>query len=132
MKRLLLCLLALFLVACGGGDDSTGPSTALKAGVYDYSAQIPFFKSDGSLGTSSYSGTLTLTYATADSIAGTFQVTGYRSDTRLGFKNADAYVLYAFTTPSTGTIAHRIRPDLGCTAGKVPITVNGTCTLVAR
>jgi hypothetical protein len=129
MKRFLLVLFAS-LLGCGG--DSTAPPPALAVGVYDYTATVPFFKSDGSLGTSSYSGTLTLTYAAADSIAGTFQASGLRTDTGLGFRNGDAYVLYGFSSTFTATLAHRIRPDLGCTVKFVGPDPNGTCTLVAR
>lgn len=133
MKRLLSLLGLVMLASACGGSGSTDPGTqALTVGVYNYSASVPFFKSDGSLGTSNFSGTLTLTSVTAASIAGTFQVTGYRSDTSLGGKNGDAYLLYGYTSAFTSTLAHRIRPDMGCTVRYVGPDPDGTCTLSAR
>lgn len=131
MKRTWQLTIALAVVACGGSSDSTGP-TSLKVGVYNYAGNAPFLKSDGSVGTTSFSGTLTLTYATSDSIAGTFQVARMRSDTKLGFRNGDAYVLYGFETGSGAAIVHRIKPDLGCTVKYVGSGPDGTCTLSAH
>ena len=125
-------MLVIVASACGGSG-STDPGTqALTVGVYNYSASVPFFKGDGSPGTSSYSGTLTLSSVTATSIAGTFQVAGYRSDTSLGGKNGDAYVLYGYTSAFMSTLSHRIRPDRGCMVRYVGPDPDGTCTLSAR
>jgi hypothetical protein len=135
MKWLAAIGCALSLSACS---NSTAPQ-ALTVGAYSYTSSLPFFKSDGSLGTSHFVGTLTLGYVSKDSIAGTWQVAGtefnttsFRSDSGLGFKNADAYVLDAFTTPDRLTIAHRIRPDLGCTAKYIGPDPYGTCTLTKQ
>lgn len=128
MRWLAAVACAMTLSACS---NSTAPS-ALTVGTYSYSSSIPFLKSDGSLGSQSFSGTLTLTYVAADSIAGAFQVSGFQSATTLGFKNKDAYLLYNKTAAGNSLIGHRIRPDLGCTAQFIPSSVTGTCTLTKQ
>jgi hypothetical protein len=97
-----MVLAVLALSSCG---DSTGPSSrTLSVGRYRYEAYG-----------GEYSGTLTLTYATADSVAGTWDVRDrqgrsmYQSAIGLGFYNVDAYVLYAKGAVATSlTYAHRI------------------------
>lgn len=125
----LAVVLGMFVIGCSG---TTDPASKLSIGTYSYSASVPFFKSDGSLGTSTFAGTLTLTYVSADSIAGTFQANNLKPATALGFKNQDAYLLYAYTTPWVDVVAHRIRPDLGCTAKYVGNDPTGTCTLTRQ
>lgn len=135
MKRFVIVVAAYVALACS---DSTGPH-ALTVGVYAYTSTVPFLKSDGSLGTSHFAGTLTLNYVAADSIAGTWNITETAFSSRaingpatLGFWNKDAYVLYARLTPGFDTIGHRIRPDLGCVVRYIPSGVEGTCTLTKQ
>jgi len=107
----------LLAEACSSSTDEG--SHVPSVGRYNYSFSYP--------GGPQYSGTLLLTYAAADSIAGTWQVPGYRSDAALGFYNVDAYVLYAY--PTTGnTITHRFkfaRGDASCEAGYIYLTSGG-------
>jgi hypothetical protein len=114
------------LLACSGS--TSAPEPVLQTGAYSYSAAVPFVRSDGSIGTSNYAGTLTVMYAAADSIAGTFAVPGYRPETKLGFRNGDAYVLYAYTTGGV-TLAHRIAPSLACTVKYIGPDPSGTCRI---
>lgn len=107
-----LAVLAVFaLSACG---DPIGPSSrTLSVGRYRYEAYGGEF-----------SGTLTLTHATADSVSGTWDVRDkrgavYESAVLLGFYNVDAYVLYARGSGTSLTYAHRIARDgdtITCTA----------------
>lgn len=115
MRKGLMILLATLALACG---DSTGPEArTLRIGRYSYIGM------DGAI-----QGTLTVTYASADSIAGAWAVndaTGafFRADARLGTWNADAFVLYAYNARFTQTYSHRIwRTDAGtrCDAKLVP------------
>jgi hypothetical protein len=132
-SRLLPIVVAASIAIAGAAacSSSTAPP-ALTVGVYNYSSSVPFLKSVGSLGTSAFGGTRTLTYVAAESIAGTFQVSGFESSTTLGFKQADAYLLYNKTTSGSSTLGHRIRPDLGCTVRYIPSSVEGTCTLTKQ
>lgn len=85
MQRIALVAVML-TVACG---DSTGPSTRVPSlGRYAYESEWT--------GT----GTMTITFASADSVAATFDVgipsrsLVMRGPAKLGFWNQDAYVLY--------------------------------------
>ncbi len=77
MKKLFACVL---LAACSG---STEPEpAALQVGTYTYQSGLG-------------AGTLTLTYATPDSVAGRFDVGNLRGPFSLGRWNVDAYPLFA-------------------------------------
>lgn len=92
-------LTGLLLAACG---DSGGPADqGTRVGRYAYQ-----FSAQGLTA----SGTMVLTYATADSIAGHFEVSAYTPEFSLGFKNQDAYVVYAHPTAG-GLAQHRMRPE---------------------
>lgn len=115
MRKGLMILLATLALACG---DPTGPEArTLRLGRYSYIGM------DGAI-----QGTLTVTYASADSIAGTWSVndaTGafFRADAGLGTWNADAYVLYSYNARFTQTYSHRLSRNgdaVSCTAKLVP------------
>lgn len=93
-------LLTLGLLGCGR--DSTGLDGGVpRLGNYSYEFDAGGLEA---------SGTLILTFASEDSIAGRFEVTGFESTFGLGFLNVDAYVVYAY--PDQGGIAiTRLRPD---------------------
>jgi len=104
-------LAVLMLSACG---DLTGPSSrTLSVGRYRYEA----YNGD-------FTGTLTLTAASADSVSGTWDVRDkrgsvYESEVKIGLYNIDAYVLYAWGAGNSLTYAHRIARDgdrITCTA----------------
>lgn len=101
-------------MALAGCSNSTGPEDrGLRVGRYAYSSVA---------GT----GTLRITYASADSVAGVWDVASgsavMAGATSLGFWNQDAYVVYG--TQRNGnfstTYAHRIGPS-GCTV-RIPLS----------
>lgn len=113
MTRAFFAFTALCFAACGS---STEPTTrALRLGRYTYTSIV---------GT----GTLTVTYATNDSVAGTWNVPsstgGMVGPVGLGFWNADAFVLYGEQRNTIGgvvfasTQAHRVTRD-SCTVRTV-------------
>lgn len=113
MNGRLAIFAALLLGACSSSTESTA-SRVPKLGRYAYSGY------GGDI-----SGTLTLTYASADSVAGRWAVNGsngpfYQPEVALGMWNLDAYVLYAKGAQATSvTYAHRIWRDgnaMQCTA----------------
>jgi len=114
MNRSALLALTILLGCSGSSDPSKGPP---HLGVYHYSADR--FLTNGN--TEHFTGTLTLTYASKDSIAGFWKVQGsisffYDSLPELGFFNVDAYVLYAtmrfkFDSSAVGLLAsNRFEP----------------------
>jgi hypothetical protein len=122
----LLMILMLFLLPSCSGGDNLGPGNGVpRLGRYAYT-----FSAQGLQA----SGVMRLTYATADSIAGQFEVTGYRPTFDLGFRNQDSYVVYAH--PSGGGIAqHRLRPtgsELTCESAQYFISFSdlrpGSCS----
>jgi hypothetical protein len=138
MRRLvaccsLACLAALALAACSDGGTDPAP-TPPALGRWAYTATVPTQTVGGSRAVTA---TLTLTYASADSIAGRWESTLYASQAaQLGFRNTDAYVLTADGRPGTGLVfvTHRLTGGgqaLGCsgihhrTDGNVPFA----CTL---
>ena len=122
--RYLLTVCALALVACG---DSTGPTShALRVGRYSYSAY------GGSI-----AGTLRITYATADSVAGAWDVRSpdgqafYEPPVSLGFWNQDAYVLYAKGAQAAAvTYTHRVWRDGEATACTAKIAAGASFACV--
>lgn len=132
MRRLAPALL-LALAACSGGTDTATPEPPA-LGRWAYSATVPTQTVGGSR---SVTATLTLTYATADSVAGRWESTLYESQpAELGFRNADAYVLTADGRIGSGIVfvTHRLTGGgraLGCAGthhradGNVPFA----CTL---
>lgn len=93
----------LLALACGGG--GTEPESRVpEVRAYTYSLTTTAY---GDVRT--YRGTLTITYASPDSIAARMNTAALRPDMALGFWNVDAYVLYGYVAPGGTTIAHRIR-----------------------
>lgn len=102
MRRVWTLVLGLAAVGCGG---STEPSNrALQVGRYRYTAS-------GTAVRGSLAGTLTLTSATADSVAGSWSVASslltFQPAVQLGKWNEDAFVLYA-RGGDGATYSHRI------------------------
>jgi len=125
---------ALTLTVASGCSESSGPKVSLAVGRYAYTSNVPRFVNDVRV-EQSYAGFLTITFVSPDSIVGTWEVPGFRTDARLGWKHEDAYSLYSYTSPPTpplGMILHRIRPDLGCTARNLGLNPGGTCTLTKQ
>lgn len=126
MKVLGALAALMLLVACSG--DSTGPTDTRtpRLGRYRYVG-------DG-LGT----GTMTVTFASPDSVAATFDVKNanggviFSGPAQLGFWNIDAYVLYARYSASL-VYAHRITragDGMTCAASVVGLGgVTNDCTL---
>lgn len=118
MRRLALpfALLAgsLALAACSDGTD---PADVPALGRYAYTATVPTQTIGGSMAVTA---TLTLTYATPDSIAGQWTSTYYENwPAKLGVRNADAWVLTADGRAGSGIVlvTHRLTgsgPALGC------------------
>jgi hypothetical protein len=115
MKKLILLIL---IAACGGG--TTEPAPTLQARSYAYSSTV-----EGTTRT----GALVVTYATADSIAGSWAVSSFQQRAGLGFRNGDAYVLYAYSAINAKVYAHRIRPDGTCTIQLVGSSYTGECSI---
>lgn len=132
MKAVASLVLICFCVAACGGTNAVAASgsATLQVGAYAYSATLPT-KPDGTAGSTSYSGTLNVTYVAADSIAGTWAVTGWQTAADLGLKNGDAYVLNG-TTTAGAVVAHRISSNLGCVVKFAIGTQFGTCILAAK
>lgn len=107
MKHIIL-LAAILLAACSSSTEVESHTPRL--GQYTYTSTI------------AGSGTLTITYASADSIAGTWDTHRVGSEVRLtgagelGFWNQDAYVLYGLSRVTINNVeyttryAHRITP----------------------
>lgn len=111
MVRFLGVLAVLALSACG---DLAGPSSrTLSVGRYRYEAY-----------NGEFTGFLTLTFASPDSVQGTWDVRDnrgvvYQSEVKIGLYNIDAYLLYAWGARTSLTYAHRIARDgdrITCTA----------------
>jgi hypothetical protein len=101
--RMWLGLMAL-VTACGGdGLTSVGNATVPRVGQYSYRATGVFGVSGAPI-----VGTLRLTFASRDSIAGTWSVPEYQSPGLLGSYNIDAYVLWAKNTSGSISVTHRI------------------------
>ena len=92
-------LLAL-LLGCSGGD-GTEPSPVPRVGRYNY---------DFSARGLAASGVMVVSFASADSIAGHFEVAGYEARMALGFWNMTAFVVYGFPDQG-GIVQHRLAPD---------------------
>jgi hypothetical protein len=128
--------LLLVAVACGG-EGSTEPARAL-TGTYVYSFALPAMP--GVTAARSYSGTLHVTYATADSIGCTWSVSGYEAPCILGFRVAgsDNYLVYARRLEGA-TVNHSLRATAGsllCNSGTILfqgsgqiVSVQGACEL---
>mgnify|MGYP001594538504 CR=1 FL=1 len=153
MRHAGVTLLTLFAASAGiGCGSSTDPGDlAPPLGSYDYSFTLPFVVSVVS--ETQYTGAMVLTFASRDSIAGSWNVpTGYRpafqqngpgyeARMALGFKNAGAYVVFAYPI-SGGTITHRLTPTeagFACDAGWLYLDrfgiiqrVNGVCGVFRR
>lgn len=100
LGHLLLAMGAL--AACGGGDDDDMPAL----GRYSYAVTF----SQGFL--ADQTGALVLTYVSADSIAGRWEVPGLLRAAELGWRNGDAWVLAARLDPQTAyAINHRLAAD---------------------
>src|SRR5213075_2296684 len=102
------------LSACGDSASPAPVSPPLGRYAYQFSAQ----------GLTA-SGTMVLTYASPDSIAGHFEVPAYQPAMKLGFKNTDAYVVYALVT-SGGLAQHRLAlvdGDLQCVWGQYAVSL---------
>jgi len=101
-RKVAAAAIGLAALACGGGD-ATGPTDAPPLGRYSYSFDA---------GGITASGTMILTYATADSIAGHFDVPQYDGRFALGFRNGTAYLVYAYPNLG-GTAIQRLTPTAG-------------------
>jgi hypothetical protein len=104
--RLNALVIAALLSACGG-DAGTGPGRHTpELGTYSYTFQ----PTGPGLAPPPITGTLVITYAAADSIAGTMYSADLERRTSLGFFNVDAYVLDVFghSTSQVGLLIHRI------------------------
>jgi hypothetical protein len=133
--RRMMTTLAVLLTACGSSTEPDGRVPQL--GRYAYEAPV--------IGT----GTLTITHATRDSIAATWDVSnsttsGMRGRAGMGTWNVDAYVLYGTRVSRvataaggrdsltfTETYAHRIwrqGQGMACTVKPIPGATTG-CTL---
>lgn len=87
---------AILLAACGGGTEPESRVPAL--GVYDYQSAV----------TLPATGTITVTFASPDSLAATFDLIGSGGTVTgpgtFGLFNQDAYVLYNFQRITIGGI----------------------------
>jgi len=148
MKRALL-LLSLAILACGGG--SSQPNSDDLLGDYTFELALPDL-ADGIPTPASYRGRMRVTYATPDSIAGTWENVmvrqyrdtstqlGYDRPFLLGFRNGSAYLVYARRlTGGGGTNRHRFAPTregLTCESAGFIYTsrgslgsIDGECTI---
>lgn len=122
------CLL-LVLAACGGDSPTdTGETRVPLVGSYDYAFVWQHPHDPAGTPARTLAGTMILTHATEDSIAGSWSVTFYDTDMSLGFWNVDAYVVYASMTGAT--ITHRLARQTGsnnlnCEAGILLPTSTG-------
>ena len=98
MNRLTLLAVTL-LAACSGGTDVSVDQPRL--GRYSYQFEATGLNA---------SGTMVLTYAAPDSIAGRFEVPGYTPVFDLGNRNGSAYIVYAHRVGG-GLAQHRFRLD---------------------
>jgi hypothetical protein len=121
---------ALVLLACGG--DANGPESVPALGSYSYQATL-YVRTPAPV---NFSGTLTLTYASADSIAGVWDVPGYQPAGRFGRRMDDQWELDARPTNDVAAVEHRINPDGTCASvtyawfqGELIIRTTGSCTL---
>ena len=134
------CIAALAMLGACNSDDGVA-SRVPALGVYSYHAELR--GPDG--GPLALDGTLTLTYATRDSIAGTWAVPGLEPAPRYGGWNYVAYLLMADGRPQSGVgaLTHRLtrsaagltcegyhhRPD---SPPEVPRIDGAPCTLTRR
>lgn len=103
MNRIAAVTALVALLACS---DSTGLEDRVPAlGSYAYSMSIP--AAFGTPTARHYTGSLVITFASEDSIAGSWAVQGYQAALDLGFWNSDAYVVTA-DVPD-GFITHRLK-----------------------
>ncbi len=104
-------LVSLVLVAaCGSSSDGTGPdggNHAPKTGLYAYRMSFCDPYSGGCLPLT-YDGQMTITFATEDSIAGSFNVPAMGPALDLGFWNVDAYVVYSRINSGSRIGTHRL------------------------
>ena len=131
MRTQITALLVAFvpLVACGGDG---GPSPDVPAlGVYNYLIRVNVRDATGP---TTFDGTLTITYAAADSIAGTWAVQGYAPAATRGSLVAGSYVLWA-QPDDAATVQHRIGTDGSCLEVRYVWDTGaneGTCSLSRR
>jgi len=129
-----LLWLALALLGCGG--DANGPDAVPALGGYSYQATL-YIRANPTPVT--YDGTLTLTYASPDSIAGTWDVPGYQPAGRFGRRIDDTWELDARPTNDAAAVEHRINPDGTCASvtyawfqGELILRTTGSCTLTKQ
>lgn len=117
------------LAGCGG---DSGPSAEVSAlGVYNYLVRV---RVRDAASATTFDGTLTITYAAEDSIAGTWAVQGYEPAASLGFLNGGSYVLRAQPNDAA-TVQHRIARDGSCLEVRYVWDTGanvGTCSLSPR
>jgi hypothetical protein len=122
MRRAMLAG-AAFLIGCGG--DSTAPLERGQMPTGRYSYTVP--------SKAQFTGTLTLTYATPNSIAGTWAVPGYQPRSQRGGWHSDTYILYAMKVGSTDNSythnVHRTGDSYSCKVTGSEF-VSTPCTLV--
>lgn len=130
--RVRLTVLLLLAAGCGSNDPSNDTPAV---GPYRYTADV---RVRDELTSSHFEGTLTITFASQDSIAGRWAVEGLNQPGELGGFNLDAYVLDATASNDAALIAHRIGrggATLPCEVRYVWTDNNvlrsnvGTCTL---
>ncbi|MBI4409124.1 MAG: hypothetical protein HY561_05420 [Gemmatimonadetes bacterium] len=110
---LLIGPLLVPLIALACSEDGLAPGDrAPAAGNYVFYGEL---QRPDAIQRDTLSGVLVITRATPDSLAGSWQVTGYDAGTARGFWNVDAYVLPARFTATAGTVNHRIRREDGAT-----------------
>jgi hypothetical protein len=121
----LIALAALCLVV-GCGSTEPARSHVIPPGVYGHEL-IRFLPSGAQ---AKYTGTLTVTYASDDSIAGRWNVGGYQSAVSLGFWNVDAYVVSADLTGINGFANVRLAPvgdgGFSCSARFITVGSGGS------
>ena len=145
--------LLLMLGACSGGDGGTGPQSHVpRLGTYDLVLTHPSYPTFAA-GTARYTGSITLTSASAQEVAGTYSIqrvftpalTGtpaapesYSGQLGLGFYNVDEYLVYLV---AVGTLQVRFVPrgsSTHCEANARyedlagPRLADATCTLTYR
>jgi hypothetical protein len=128
MRRFMLSAVTCVVFWACGGATGLGDS-APRLGRYTYSLTLPL--QVGVTNERRYTGAMIVSFASKDSIAGSWDVPtvlypafprtdpGLQTRMALGFKNAGAYVVYAYPM-SGGTITHRLTPTKSgfvCDAG---------------
>lgn len=93
MRRGLWLMLGGALAACGGSGTDPETRQVPPLGTYAFTMNFDDPTVVGPIRLD-YHGSLVLTYADADSVAGYYQVPAMDSSTSLGFYNVDGYLLY--------------------------------------